>query len=109
MPSQPVTFPATSSTLPYPSRFGSRFSAATRISALACALSCSPDVVQAWEPVRLPIAAWGRRKRLVRRRVETWRGAGAEKGAGRRGYSGGKGMGGTYLCCALDVLYVRAD
>ena len=54
MPSHPVSLPATSSALPYPLAAGSRFSVAARIDACAWALSCSPDVVQAWEPVTLP-------------------------------------------------------
>ncbi len=56
MPSHPVIFPAISSTLPYPDVAGSRFALACFMASMPADLSCSPEEVQAWAPVRLPIA-----------------------------------------------------
>src|SRR5438105_3265802 len=58
IPSHPVTRPASSSTFPYPDAAGSRFSVAARRDALAWALSCSPEEVQACDDVSWPIAAF---------------------------------------------------
>lgn len=58
MPSHPTALPATSSTLPYPWLLASRASPAAFMSETAWALACSPDAVQACEPVTAPMAAY---------------------------------------------------
>lgn len=58
IPSQPVILPATSSTLPKPDCWGSRFALACFMASMPAALSCSPDEPQDCAPVTLPMTPY---------------------------------------------------